>query len=98
MASGSGKLTAVQASLNRRSISFKRQRTEHEAPVGGPLIQGQRSITIAIDIREDRVRHVDPRRQVELEMDRVRLDRQSRGLEVLVPSMRGHLGDGGDDR
>ena len=70
----------------------------HRARIVPLLVLRQRSVTIAVDVRDDRLGHGDPRRQVQLELHTTRIDGQSRGLKILIPSMRRHLRDGDDGR
>ena len=79
-----------------RPVDLDVQRAHHQAPVGALLLVGQRSVAITIDVREDRVRHGDARRQVQLDLHAAGIESESRRLQVFVPPMRRHLGDTDD--
>src|SRR5205823_11640667 len=55
------------------------------------LLRRQDAVSIPIDVSDDRVGHGNARRELELKRDPAWIDREPRGLKILVQPMRGYL-------
>lgn len=86
-----GKSRNHRLQLKRPAVHVELNRAQHLRGVGPLLLQRQSSVAIAIDLSDDFVRHRDARREVQLELDAIRLHREPRGLQVLIESMRRYV-------
>src|SRR6185503_4267376 len=71
----------------RTPIHVQADVTCHPRLVGARFLAAHRAVMISIALREDARRHRDPRRQVQLDPDAVRIDADAQRLEILVQPM-----------
>ena len=84
-----GKPTLDEFDPQRDAVDVERNGVQHAIRVGPSLGDGDHSVAVDVDFRQHHIRHCNPWRQIQLEFHAIRIDGETRGLQVLVPPVRG---------
>ena len=84
-----GKRALDEFDPQRDAVDIERNGGQYAVRVGPSLGDGNQSVSVDVDFRQHHIRHRDPWRQIEREFHAIRIDGETRGLQIFVPPVRG---------